>query len=181
MTAILREMPFFDRPSVVRVGGVAVRVKAHQIVAWVSLTPLENRELEPGCPRLPAIIDTGNTMTFSLKESQLRQWAGIDARFLLRAGTTRHGGRAVPMHAARLWLHGNQPGKRDSFANAPAHRLNLEEGIVIYPDNAPLAPRLPLIGLRALEENRLHLKVNAERLRVSLRSPDWVTRLFGWW
>ncbi len=38
MTAILRKLPFFDQPSTVTLRGTGVRVKAHQIIAWASLT-----------------------------------------------------------------------------------------------------------------------------------------------
>jgi hypothetical protein len=180
MTAILRQLPFFDQPSAVRVRGAPVSVKAHQIIVWVSISAREVLALETNCPRFPAILDTGNTQTFSIRESHLRQWAGIQPAFLPWLGFVRHAGRDVPMHDARLWLHRNRPGQRDSFADATALRLDFEEGILVYPDGAPAAPRLPLLGLRALTENRLHLKVDAERLRVSLRSRDWVTRLLWW-
>jgi hypothetical protein len=181
MTAILRNLPFYGQSSTVRVGYETVRVKAHQIIVWVSLTPASSPPPEPGCPRFPAILDTGNTHTFSIRESHLRRWAGIDPRFLVRLGATRHLGRMYPLHAARLWLHRNRPGERDTFAEPSPFLLQVRRGIVVAPDSAPVAWRLPLLGLRALEENRLHLKINAERRRVSLRSPDWVTRLFGWW
>ncbi len=181
MTAILRRLPFFEKTSTVTVRGAPLRVKGHQIVVWVSLTFFETARPEAGVPRFPAILDTGNTQGFSLRESHLRQWAGIDPRFLSPLGTVRHAGRTFPMHAARLWLHRNKPGARDLFQDAPAHMLDLPRGVIVYPDRDPLAPRLPLLGLRVLRRNQLHLYVNAERGRVSLRTPDWVTRLFGWW
>jgi len=181
MTAIFRHLPFFAEPSTVRVRGAAVRVKARQIIVWVSIGTADAAVLETGCPRFPAILDTGNTQTFSIRESHLRQWAGIQPALLPRLRVIRHAGRPVPMHDARVWLHQNRPGERDSFAAGPAFKLDIQEGIAVYPDDAPSAPRLPLLGLLALEQNRLHLKVDAERRRVSLRSPDWVTRLFGCW
>ena len=42
--------------------------------------------------------------------------------------------------------------------------LKLEEGIAIYPDD--IGPRLPVLGLRALSRNRLHLAIDPERMRV---------------
>jgi hypothetical protein len=181
MTAILRRMPFLDETGFVRVRGETVRLKGHQIIAWMSLTPSPSRAPTAEVPRFPIILDTGNTQSFSIRESHLRRWAGIDLRLLPRLGMTRQGGRMFPLHFARLWLHRNRPGERDAFAEQPPYLIEARQGVVVYPDNASEAPRLPLLGLRALERNRLHLKVNADRRRVSLRSSDWVTRLFGWW
>jgi len=174
-------MPFFNETSFATVRGEAVRIKAHQIVAWASLTLSPAHQATTETPRLPVILDTGNTQSFSIRESHLRRWAGIEPALLRRLGTTRHGGRVFPLHAAGLWLHRNRPGERDAFAEQSPYFIQCEAGVVVHPDHAPGAPRLPLFGLRALEENRLHLKVNAARRRVSLRSTDWVTRLFGWW
>jgi hypothetical protein len=181
MTAILRRLPFFENPSFVSVRGERVRIKGHQIIAWTSLTSSPSHAPGPEVPRFPMILDTGNTQSFSIRESQLRGWVGIEPRFLRRLGTTRHGGRVLPLHVAGLWVHRNRPAERDGFAEQPPYLIQCANGIVVYPDQAPGAPRLPLLGLRALEENGLHLKVNAKHFRVSLRSSDWVTRLFGWW
>ena len=41
-------------------------------------------------------------------------------------------------------------------------------------------PRLPLVGLRAILSNRVHLAVDGERQQVTLRTPDWRTRLLRW-
>src|SRR5438270_14044659 len=109
MTAILRRLPFSDRPGAVSARGTTLQIKAHQIIVWVSLSAADVLTLEPSCPRFPVILDTGNTQRFSLRESQLRRWAGIDPRLLFRVGRTRHGGRVFALHAARLWLHRNQP------------------------------------------------------------------------
>ena len=83
--------------------------------------------------------------------------------------------------AARLWLHRNRRGERDAFEEPSPYLIEVKRGIVVGADSAAEAWRLPLLGLLALEENRLHLKVDAHRRRVSLRSRDWITRLFGWW
>jgi hypothetical protein len=179
MTAILRRMPFFDRPSYVNVGGANVRVKADQIIVWLSLSLDDMLMPDPQAPRFPAILDTGNTHRFSATETQIRRWAGIDPRRLDRVGTARQAGRFFPLHSAQVWLYKNRPGERDAWIESPPWPLEMRKGIVIYPDSAPLAPRLPLLGLRALRENRLHLRIDGENGVVSLRSPDWVTWLAG--
>jgi hypothetical protein len=42
--------------------------------------------------------------------------------------------------------------------------LKLEEGIAIYPDDVGL--RLPVLGLRALTQNQLHVAIDPERMQV---------------
>lgn len=180
MTAILREMPFFEEPTSVATPPVSVRIKGHQIIAWVGLTPSSRRGMVTPSWRFPAILDIGSTFTFSIRESQLQQWARIDPTGLRRRGSTRHRGRLLPIYAAAVWLHRNCPGQRDVLLDKPPFPLELHSGIAVYPNDFPDAPRLPLLGLRALEENRLHLRVDAERRLVSLRSPDWRTRLGRW-
>jgi len=181
MTVLLRKLPYQDQVTTVQVGGERVRVKAHQIIVWVSIGPADAPHLDTKSPRFPAILDTGNNFSFSIRVAQLRLWAGIHQEYLRLLGSVRHLGRNIPTRAAHVWLHRNRAGERDAFTVSPPYRLQLERGIAIYPQDVPHAPRLPILGLWALDENHLHLKVNADRRRVSLRSPDWLTRLFGWW
>ena len=47
----------------------------------------------------------------------------------------------IPLHAANLWLHPNEPGQRDRFANASPFLMELHRGIAITTD-ADLYPRL---------------------------------------
>ena len=57
--------------------------------------------------------------------------------------------------------------------------LELVNGIAVYPD-ADRYPRLPLLGLRAVLSNRLHLSIDGEHASLSIRTPDWRTRLGAW-
>jgi hypothetical protein len=66
------------------------------------------------------------------------------------------------------------PGARSPSDREP-HVLNFREGIAIYPDD--IGPRLPVLGLRALTQNRLHLTLDPERLRVDLRTKGIGTTL----
>jgi hypothetical protein len=49
----------------------------------------------------------------------------------------------------------------------------------VYPDGEHY-PRLPLLGMRAILSNRLHLTIDGARTSVTLRTPDWRTRLHSW-
>ena len=157
-----------------------IKVKADQIIVWVSITAGSQGDWEAECPRFPAVLDTGSSFNFSIRETHLRQWAGIDPRFLERLGFLRHLGWRLPRLDAELWLHKNKPGTRDLLSPSTPNRLSSDNGIAIYPDDMPHAPRLPLLGLQTITQHRLHLSVDGERRLVSLRSRDWVTRLTKW-
>jgi hypothetical protein len=58
------------------------------------------------------------------------------------------------------------------------HPLKLQQGIAVYPED--IGPRLPVLGLRALTQNQLHVAIDPERMRVSIRTPDWSTKTVGW-
>jgi hypothetical protein len=49
----------------------------------------------------------------------------------------------------------------------------MDQGISVVPDDSPLAPRLPLLGLRAIIHNGLKLTIDGERAEVSLRTGGW--------
>ena len=78
----------------------------------------------------------------------------------------------VPRYALDVWIHRNRKGQRDQFSTQPPYRLELRDGIAVYPATAPMRPpRLPLLGLRALDENKLQTFIYGDRLRVTLRTP----------
>src|SRR5215470_8295079 len=70
MTKILDRLPYADALGSVVVRGEQVSVLAHQIIVWVSLSPREVLQLDEDSPRIPAILDTGNTFGFSIAEEQ---------------------------------------------------------------------------------------------------------------
>jgi hypothetical protein len=61
----------------------------------------------------------------------------------------------------------------------PPLLLDLPTGIAVYTDTEHY-PRLPLLGLRAILSNNLHLAVDGEKQLINLRTPDWRTRLLQW-
>jgi hypothetical protein len=101
---------------------------------------------------LPAVLDTGNNHNFSIGHSHLVRWAGIQPRGLRQLRAVRERGKRIPLHAARLWLHPNVPGKRQVAGVEPIP-LKIEEGIAIYPDGD--APRLPVLELSSISDAEL--------------------------
>lgn len=171
MPFILRKLPFFEDQRALRVpDGPVVTIKHHQILVWVSITP-------PGLPafpeqarRLPAILDTGFNDTLLIQEEQLRSWGGISPPDLELLDYLTVSGRRIPMVDMDVWLHVNLPGHRDQFASRPPFRLELNTGIAVIPDPTT-TPRLPLLGMLALRRAKLHLHVDYEHCRITLRTP----------
>jgi hypothetical protein len=161
------------------VGSERVDIKAAEIIVWVSLSVHTAPELKPGTLRFPAILDTGHTHYLSIQEQHLIRWARLRPELLRPLGHVRQGGRRLPLHAANLWLYSNIRGERDRLQDRPPQLLELDRGIAVYPDEARF-PRLPLIGMRTVRYNRLHVSIDGERLWVNLRTPDWRTKLLRW-
>jgi hypothetical protein len=138
-------------------------------MVWVSI--LAGGRTEPQPPRFPAILDIGHNHNFSIREQHLVQWAGIDPRSLTKLGEIRIGGDRLPLVEADVWLHPNRSGERDTFADRPPSCLELDQGIAVYPQAMTTAPRLPLLGLRALRRANLDLIVRCRARRVTIRTP----------
>jgi hypothetical protein len=168
MTKILDQVPYSDTLGSVVVCGEQVHVLAHQIIVWVSVTLRTALQLDVSTPRVPAILDTGNTFGFSIAEEHLVRWCGLSPQLLRVLGPIFINRQHVNRHAANVWLHRNRPKKRDALRDQP-FCLELKDGIALCPADArvPVA-RLPLLGLRALDENRLRCTVNGKNRTVTL-------------
>lgn len=125
----------------------------------------------PATPRFPAILDTGFSHNFGIREEHLIRWAGIQSGYLQKIGDVRVNNVIAALHEGDVWLHRNRPGQRDELEDGPPFCLVLSQGIVVYPAGTPSAPRLPVLGLRGLKWARLPLVINCEHRRVWLRTP----------
>jgi hypothetical protein len=167
---ILHGLPYFNRRTTLFVRGREEFVKPTQIIVWASIADTGSDEFAPATPRFPAILDIGLNHNLAIQEEHLTRWAGLDPRWLSQLYNVTIKGETVPIREAEVWLHPNRPGERDQFADRPPFRLRLEEGIAVYPRGMLAAPRLPLLGLRALEWSKLHLSVDCDHRRVWLRT-----------
>lgn len=173
MSKIFDQLPYSDMPASVVVGGEQVHVLAHQIIVWISISAKGDLRLGRGADRIPAVFDTGNTFGFSITEELLTRWCGINANMLEILGPVFINRQRLNRHAADIWLHRNQSGKRDKFQVQTPFRLQLRDGIAIYPaDTASPAPRLPLLGLRAIDENGLRCTINGRKRLLSLSGVE---------
>ena len=176
---ILDRVPYSSGAAIVSAPGAggSVRVKPYQIVVTISLGLQTLLEWDPRMPRFPAILDSGNNHNLSISRGLLLRWAGFQPEALRIIGAISERQQRIPLHSASVWLHRNRPGERDVGDQEP-HPLKLEEGIAVYPDD--IGPRLPVLGLRALTQNQLHVAIDPEQMRVNLRTPDWSTKILGW-
>lgn len=93
-------------------------------------------------PCFPSILDTGHSHNFSIRAEQLHDWCGVSPRVV---GHIKVNGQLVPLIAAEIDLDGSL--------------LSCSEGIAVYPDRHPAAPRLPLLGLRSLVRNAVRVTI----------------------
>jgi hypothetical protein len=175
----LEPSTFPRRRDEVTVGLERIAIKPYQIITWISITARPGLALPPDTPRLPVILDTGHSHNLSIQDRHLADWARLDPATLPQIRTIRERGRQVPLHAANVWIHPNLPGKRDEPSRAASFLLWLDRGIAMHPA-ASQFPRLPLLGLRAFVRNQLHFTLDSARRAVSLRTPDWRTKIGRW-
>jgi hypothetical protein len=156
------------------VRGERVRVRANQIVLWATLSRQRVNEANPSAIPFPVILDTGHSHTFSISGRHLIEWAGFQPDSLSISGAVRERGQRVPLRAANISVHPNTPGERDRLIDRLPHLIAAPLAIAVYP-RASDFPRLPILGLRAIAENRLVLKVNGMRRETTLRASR------RWW
>jgi hypothetical protein len=49
----------------------------------------------------------------------------------------------------------------------------MDGGIAVVPDELPIAPRLPLLGIQTILGNRLQLLIDGDRRQVTLKTKGW--------
>ena len=170
MPTVFHDLQFFDRFTSVEVQGHSYRILPLQIIVWVSISPEGVGGIHDRSLRFPAIFDPAFTDEFLIHPLQLRRFAGMRPEHLRRLGDSlRTHDRLIPLHAAKLWLHRNEPGERDRFASVPAFPLDLERGIGLTTGDE-IYPRLPLLGARALRRAELQVSIDYYRCRLSVRT-----------
>jgi hypothetical protein len=128
---IIRNTPFFDGWTELTVRGQHVPIKPYQIIVWVSISQIGRRELDPITPRFPAVLDTGFNHSFVIHRQQLAQWAGLQPQQFQVLGPITVYGEESPLLAGNVWLHPNEPGKRDIFSDQPPFCVQLDNGFAV--------------------------------------------------
>ncbi len=150
---IIDRLPISERPHILSVGEDVVQVYRNQIIVWLSI----DDALRP----FPAVLDTGHGHNLSLSETQLARWS---VAMLLRIGELQMDQRRVVQYAAEVRLHCNVRGKTE--LKGDSYPLEMPQGITVLPEGD--APRLPLIGLRAIVANKLRLLIDGKKREVSV-------------
>jgi hypothetical protein len=167
---ILDRLPVDGEHYRLEIHGESLKIRPFQIIVQISAS--DALTWNAGAARIPTLLDTGLNHNFSIQEIRLKRWAGIHPLALPAMGVMRESDRTSSLRFANVWIHRNQPGKRDLRAGDP-FLLALDEGIAIYPNDGSNYPRLPLLGLRAIIKNNLRLVIDGKRKFVSLNSPIW--------
>src|SRR4051794_14802672 len=121
MPRILNRLPVPTRDDLAFVGQERVRLRAYEIIVWVSLQPERTTTCNPRAPRFPAILDTAHTHNFAIREDHLVRWSGMRREDLRPIGNLRHLGKHVPLHASDVWLYRNVPRQRDQLLDEPPY------------------------------------------------------------
>ena len=156
---ILDRLPIFDEPALIHVHGDVYQVWKNQAIIWVSFA----ETLVP----FPAILDTGHSHNLSIARRHMELWGGSDAK---QIGHAQIAGHLVPRYASDLFVHRNLSGTRQLSG---MHRLKMDGGFAVVPDELPIAPRLPLLGIQTIRANKLRLLIDGNRWQVTLKTSSW--------
>jgi hypothetical protein len=165
---ILDRLPISEVGWLVSTPDGEEEVKSYQIVLQISIAARTVLELPEDAPRIPAILDTGNNHNYAIRKEHVEQWTSLSTP---QKGWIEVGGFLVPLRAANIWIHPNQAGSTDPNGQTP-FLLTIKEGIALYPPNVPNPARLPILGLRAIIQDRLNLTIDGATREVTLESAD---------
>jgi hypothetical protein len=127
MPHLIDHTPFSEKPCEVFVRNERVRIRANQIILWVTLNQQRVRAVDPLATPFPAILDTGYNHTFSIHERHLTEWAGLQPESLVSLGTIRDRGQRIPLRAVSVWVHPNKRGFLDTLASIqPLHLKRMQ-------------------------------------------------------
>jgi hypothetical protein len=141
-----------------------VDLRPPKIVVGLSLTLLSERDsLPPGVVTLPAILDTGFNRTLEIDEWHLIHWAGLHKEHLsIIARDKLRDGRKYDLCKATLWLHRTSYEGPQMPRARPRMLLAGSTQVRVMATTEKPNPRLPLLGLNALIENHLQVRIDGE-------------------
>ena len=138
--------------------GGSVSIKPLQAVVWISVAPPDVVDLPANALRFPAVIDTGFNQTLLIQDWHLQSWAGVKPADLqtFPGETARYGNQNWPFRIADVWLHASGLSGADSVKADTPYCLETHPGILVVSERQR-RQRLPVLGMRALAWNRIHL------------------------
>jgi hypothetical protein len=163
MSLILDRCPFYEEATEADTPSGPILIRSYQIVVWVGLSARGTLSRP-----FPAVLDTGHGHNFSIKEEHLELWTGLHAHEIQTIGHVRVNKQLVELKDAAVAIYPNRPGARDALREESPYLVKLSEGIAVHGTSDPFAPRLPLLGMRALVKNHLRIMIDGDRKEVSL-------------
>ena len=97
----------------------------------------------------PAILDIGHTHNFSLRAQHVRDWVKMR---LKQIGRIKVNDQFVPLMEADVEIDGGL--------------VRCLDGISVFPQGHPGAPRLPLLGLRAIVRNNIKVVIDSGEVSI---------------
>ena len=172
---VLDRLPIPENRSSLRFGDRYTTLHRDQVLVWLSISLAGDHEPDEKTARFPALLRHREQLRLlSLRDQQLRNWAGIDPGHLMVLGEIKINGQPVTRRRATVWLYPNVPCSRKMASNRRPFRLGMGKGIAVYSQDAsPSGPRLPLLGLPAFLDNDLDLWLDPERRQITaqVRAP----------
>jgi hypothetical protein len=160
---------FFRDPSIEVVpeqgrGLVRIPVKRPKIIVGVSITLATIYAFPTSSRVFPAILDIGCNQGLEIDERHLFRWNGTNKDpfdLVKRHKPTQAGERGYDYRMANIWLH-LEPyaGPRFNGPKMPFLLTSSDEIVVMDPSTSEPAPRFPLLGLKAIQDNNLIIAVN---------------------
>ncbi len=168
--ALFGRYPILPNAKNHSVAGTLLRIGAFQLTVEVSLTLPGCRRLPDGTSRFPAVLDTGHSHNFSIRQSHLEDFAGVRPDDLVRLRSVKLRDSSGIEHRiaafdADIWLHPRR-------ADADPVRLELDGGFTCYQDHDPIpGPPFPLVGARGLVTAGISLAIDYNKLLFSIEFP----------
>jgi hypothetical protein len=140
-------------------------VRPPKIIVGLSITHRTERKFPAGTWAFPAVLDTGFNRVLEMDVRHFNRWTGYREEYLdiLRRNQTSDDGN-FDLCGANIWLHRspyNNP--RDHRQKQPLHLQNSSILRVMHESGPKHKPRMPLLGLQALIQNNLNLRIDARR------------------
>jgi hypothetical protein len=114
MSLILDRCPFYEEATEARTPSGPILIRSYQIVVWVGLS-VRGTLSRP----FPAVLDTGHSHNFSIKEEHLDLWTGLHVPEIKTIGRARVNKQLVELKDAAIAVYSNAPGERDLLQEKP--------------------------------------------------------------
>jgi hypothetical protein len=167
---MIRRLPFGDSVTAVTLAtGESVPILPHQIILWAGITSSQSNAVPDDLPPFPIVLDTGFSDEFLIQQGHIENWAGRRLSELPMVDrVVKIYDNLVVTRAANLWIFPNVAGSRDRLPDSLPCRLRCD--VSVCPPGTG-RPRLPLLGMRAIDFNRMTVRIFGGGRYVSINKP----------